>query len=80
MPPFGLTWRAPTGSAERCLGDRAAFLGVPGDIGPCRSMERVTGIEPAFSAWEIDSGSFVTCTVLEKTSSAVLSGFTSVAL
>ena len=43
-------------------------------------VERVTGIEPAFSAWEIDSGSFVTCTVSEKTSSAVLSSSTSVAL
>jgi hypothetical protein len=43
-------------------------------------MERVTGIEPAFSAWEIYSASFVTCTVSRKTSSAVLSGSTSVAL
>ncbi len=30
---FGLTWRAPTGSAELCLGDHALFLGVPGRIG-----------------------------------------------
>ena len=30
---FGLTWNAPTGSAL-CLGDRAVFVGVPGDIGP----------------------------------------------
>ncbi|HEX4983508.1 MAG TPA: hypothetical protein VFV63_17510 [Ilumatobacteraceae bacterium] len=30
---FGLSWTAPTGSAEQCLGDHAAFLGVPGDIG-----------------------------------------------
>jgi hypothetical protein len=43
-------------------------------------MERVTGIEPAFSAWEIDFGSFVTCTVSKKTSSAVSSGSTSVAM
>ena len=42
--------------------------------------ERVTGIEPAFSAWEIDSGSFVTCIDLKKTSSAVLSSSISVAL
>ena len=44
------------------------------------SLERVMGIEPAFSAWKIDSGSFVTCPVLGKASSAVLSGSTSVAL
>ncbi len=31
---FGLTWNAPTGSAEECLGDHAVFLGVPGDVGP----------------------------------------------
>jgi len=31
---FGLTWTAPTGSADMCLGDHAVFLGVPGDIGP----------------------------------------------
>lgn len=31
---FGLTWSAPTGSAEACLGDHAVFLGVPGDVGP----------------------------------------------
>ena len=43
-------------------------------------MERVTGIEPAFSAWEIDSGSFVTCADLKKTSSALLFSSTSVAL
>lgn len=30
---FGLTWTAPTGSADLCLGDHALFLGVPGDIG-----------------------------------------------
>jgi hypothetical protein len=30
---FGLSWTAPTGSAEQCLGDHAVFLGVPGDIG-----------------------------------------------
>ena len=30
---FGLTWTAPTGSAELCLGDHAMFMGVPGDIG-----------------------------------------------
>jgi hypothetical protein len=30
---FGLTWNAPTGSAEECLGDRAMFLGEPGHIG-----------------------------------------------
>lgn len=29
---FGLTWNAPTGSAQ-CLGDRAVFIGVPGDVG-----------------------------------------------
>jgi hypothetical protein len=44
------------------------------------TRERVTGIEPAFSAWEIDLGSFVTCTDSEKTSSAVLFSSTSVAL
>ncbi len=27
---FGIGWNAPTGSAERCLGDRAIFFGVPG--------------------------------------------------
>ena len=31
---FGLTWSAPTGSADTCLGDHAVFLGVPGDVGP----------------------------------------------
>jgi hypothetical protein len=31
---FGMTWSAPTGSAEACLGDHAVFLGVPGDVGP----------------------------------------------
>ena len=30
---FGLTWNAPTGSADICLGDHALFLGVPGDVG-----------------------------------------------
>lgn len=30
---FRLSWTAPTGSAKRCLGDHAVFLGVPGDIG-----------------------------------------------
>ncbi|MCU1390057.1 MAG: hypothetical protein JWL72_3395 [Ilumatobacteraceae bacterium] len=30
---FGLTWTAPTGSAATCLGDRAVFIGVPGQIG-----------------------------------------------
>lgn len=30
---FGLVWNAPTGTAEKCLGDRALFLGVPGVIG-----------------------------------------------
>ena len=30
---FGLTWTAPTGSAATCLGDRALFIGVPGQIG-----------------------------------------------
>jgi hypothetical protein len=44
------------------------------------TRERVTGIEPAFSAWEIDLGSFVTCADSEKTSSAVLFSSTSVAL
>ena len=29
---FGLTWKAPTGSAQ-CLGDHAVFVGVPGDVG-----------------------------------------------
>ena len=33
-------------------------------------MERVTGIEPAFSAWEIDSGSCLTCALSIKTSSS----------
>ncbi|MCU1399241.1 MAG: hypothetical protein JWN62_2350 [Acidimicrobiales bacterium] len=31
---FGLTWSAPTGSADTCLGDHAALFGVPGDVGP----------------------------------------------
>jgi hypothetical protein len=31
---FGLSWTAPTGSAQSCLGDHAVFFGVPGDIGP----------------------------------------------
>ncbi len=30
---FGLVWKAPTGSAELCLGDHAVFLGVPGHFG-----------------------------------------------
>ena len=30
---FGLTWTAPTGSAEECLGDHAMFSGVPGHVG-----------------------------------------------
>jgi hypothetical protein len=30
---FGLTWVAPTGSADLCFGDHAMFLGVPGEIG-----------------------------------------------
>ena len=30
---FDLSWTAPTGSAEQCLGDHAMFFGVPGDIG-----------------------------------------------
>ena len=30
---FGFTWTAPTGTADRCLGDHAVFIGVPGVIG-----------------------------------------------
>lgn len=30
---FGIEWRAPTGSAEECLGDRALFIGVPARVG-----------------------------------------------
>ncbi len=30
---FGLTWTAPTGSGELCLGDHAVFVGVPERIG-----------------------------------------------
>jgi hypothetical protein len=30
---FGIEWRAPTGSADDCLGDRAVFIGVPPGIG-----------------------------------------------
>ena len=30
---FGIDWRAPTGSAEECLGERAVIIGVPGNIG-----------------------------------------------
>ena len=55
---------------------RARRLSTPAPARP----DQVTGIEPAFSAWEIDSGSFLTCTVSNKTSSAVLFDSTSVAL
>ena len=30
---FGLTWSAPTGTADMCLGDHALFMGVPGEVG-----------------------------------------------
>lgn len=30
---FGMTWNAPTGSAEQCLGEHAVFLGVPDTVG-----------------------------------------------
>ena len=30
---FGLEWSAPTGTAEKCLGEHALFIGVPGEIG-----------------------------------------------
>ena len=30
---FGLSWTAPTGSAEECLGAHAMFFGVPGHVG-----------------------------------------------
>ena len=32
-------------------------------VGRLKCLVLVTGIEPAFSAWEIDSGGFLTCVV-----------------
>jgi len=42
-------------------------------------LERVTGIEPAFSAWETDLAVSLTCAVQGKASSAVLTSPTGVA-
>ena len=42
---FDEEWRAPTGSADECLGDRAVFIGVPDTIGYWGSAWVSTGME-----------------------------------